>query len=230
LSAPPGASEASIDCGELEKGIVATFAGPVAGHEPRPRTRTFWFFNAGGAPVDAEIDLLCVGVYSSTPVEPPGLLSNTARVDSDTVDPDPSDNAATVPFVVNAAAGSAPPDPDGPVDTFAAVGPSASRALPSASGASVTPTVTVVGKPRIVSSGRALTVKFSCATACEFTAILQKAGGRKLATRGVSIGRSRTKTVTFRLRAADAKLVRGAGARLVVTRSGSQLLSTRLTL
>lgn len=229
LTAPPGASEASIDCGELEKGIVATFAGAaVTGHEPRPRTRTFWFYNPGSAPVDAEIDLLCIGVYSSTPVEPPGLLSNTVEVDSDTVDPDPSDNTATIPFVVNAAAGSVPPDPDGPVDTFAVAGPAAFRALPPAPAAKAAPPVAIAGTPQLAKSGRSLTVKFSCTKACTFTASLTSAAGRQLAARRLSIRAGRTKSVTFRVRAGDGARLRRAGGRLFITPPGSTPLSMRL--
>ncbi|MBJ7459398.1 MAG: DUF11 domain-containing protein [Thermoleophilaceae bacterium] len=225
---PPGSSELSLDCGELEKGLVATFDGPINGHEPRPRTRTFWFDNTAAGPVAAKIDLLCVGVVTSAPVEPPGLLTNTVEVDSATVDPSNANNSATVEFVIDAQAGSVPADPGGgPVVTFSAarVGPAAgagpattveSAAAIPVSEPKIAP-ARLLGAPRLVASGRRVVARVACVTRCRLDAVVRAANGRLLAKQSVVMAAGASAPVKLRLSAKETALLRRLGGTLTVT-------------
>ena len=103
--------DATVSCADDAKGIVASFdlPEPIAniGNEPQPKSRSFRLRNGGAQDATAELDLECLGDRTGPEVDFEGVVENTATASSTTVDPDPGDNAASVSFVVDRAAGSA---------------------------------------------------------------------------------------------------------------------------
>ena len=63
VSVPAGQEmEVQVSCADDEKGIVGGWhGGKLNGHEPRPKTRTYWFRNTSASAVTYDAKLLCVG-------------------------------------------------------------------------------------------------------------------------------------------------------------------------
>lgn len=107
----------SVICGDLEKGIVASYDIPagmlLAGHDPQPKSRVFKLVNTTNAPLDATIDLMCMGDRTGGPVVTTQIL-NSASVASPTSDPDTDDRVAGATLRVDSAPDPTPPQPPTP--------------------------------------------------------------------------------------------------------------------
>jgi uncharacterized repeat protein (TIGR01451 family) len=103
-----GTLETSLSCADDEKGIVKSFDfDGITGDEPQPKIRVFRLYNPTSAVLPAALDLECLANRTSGGTDEQGLVVNTATAASSTVDPDPTDNAASATFVVYRALGSA---------------------------------------------------------------------------------------------------------------------------
>lgn len=103
--------DATVTCADDAKGIVASFDLPAgvtnAGNEPQPKSRSFRLFNSGSQAATAQLDLECLADRTGPEVDFEGVVENTATASSATVDPVAHNDAASVSFVVDRAAGSA---------------------------------------------------------------------------------------------------------------------------
>lgn len=135
----------SVICGDLEKGIVASYDIPagmlLAGHDPQPKSRVFKLVNTTGSPLEATIDLMCMGDRTGGPVVTTQII-NSASVSSPTSDPDTDDRVAAATLRVDSAADPDPPQPP-PSDQHAQASVSGDSAR--LAGKSVTVPVTCSG-------------------------------------------------------------------------------------
>ncbi len=87
-----------VECGSDGKGIVGSYdldPGLISlGNEPQPVNRDFRIENPTDAPLDARLDLLCLG-DRTTGAPTIDRFVNTASVSSPTPDPDTDDRSAT---------------------------------------------------------------------------------------------------------------------------------------
>lgn len=105
---PPGAVvEEQVICSDLAKGITATWSLPPGvvqlGNDPRLKARAFRLLNTTGAPVQALIDLECLGDRPGPEVrghDLPVVVENTATVTSTSEDADPTNNTASASMSV----------------------------------------------------------------------------------------------------------------------------------
>lgn len=102
-----GTAEVEVICGDNAKGIVADWdvdAGLIPlGNDPRPKTRTFRFYNPTGSPLTARVGLLCLNDRTG-PATNVAKITNTGSVSSTTPDPDTTNNKATADINVGGGA------------------------------------------------------------------------------------------------------------------------------
>ena len=200
VTVPAGATVSeSVICGDLEKGIVASYDLPpglqLAGHDPQPKSRVFKLVNPTAAPLQATIDLMCLGDRSGGPVVT-SAITNAATVTSPTPDPDVDDRAAGATLTVSSAP--EPPPPPPPPGGDAAGKPS-------------------VAAGRATVSGRDVTVAIACSGGdCAGTVELRSIGAGRIAA-GLVLGRS-TFTLGDGERASQRVRLRRFAARLVRNR------------
>ena len=100
----------TVTCPVGSKGIVASYDLPAGlillGHDPQPVSRVFRLMNTTGAPITADLDLLCVGDRTGGAILATQLV-NSVTVSSSTLDPDTANNVASAGLTV----ASAPPGP-----------------------------------------------------------------------------------------------------------------------
>ena len=187
----------SVICGDLEKGIVASYdLDPglyLAGHDPQPKSRVFKLVNPTNAPLDATIDLMCMGDRTGGPVVATEI-TNSATVSSPTPDPDVDDRVAGATLKVTSSADPTPPPaPPGSGDTSGS---------PRIAG----------GKAKV--SGSSVAVPLDCTGAdCAGTVELRgvsgsKAAGRKLGSATFALGEGEQGTAKVKLKRFARKLVR----------------------
>ncbi|MGB0100684.1 MAG: hypothetical protein WBP61_10420, partial [Nocardioides sp.] len=96
-SLPVGESVQRVGCPVGYKGITATYDLPHGvvslGHEPQPNNRDFRLLNTNSGPVDVMLDLECVAIETSGPLDETLPVVNTATVSSATFDTDPTNNS-----------------------------------------------------------------------------------------------------------------------------------------
>lgn len=112
VTLPAGDSQYSLDCGQYAKGITASWTlAPgvlLTGNEPRPQNRNFWLENSTGQPQTVTLDVLCLDVRTSGPVDQIGVVTNTAAASSTTTDPELGNNQASASVSIETAVGSSP--------------------------------------------------------------------------------------------------------------------------
>jgi len=98
--------EVQLDCDDDAKGIVGGYdvdPGLVPlGNDPRPKTRSFKFFNPTGQSLNASVSLLCLSTKVSGS-QASNTIDNTAYVTSSTPDADLTDNDSTVRVTASSA-------------------------------------------------------------------------------------------------------------------------------
>lgn len=108
MTVPPGGVvEEQVICGDLAKGITATWSLPAGvvslGNDPRLKARAFRLLNTTGTPQQALLDLECVGDRPGPEVRGhslPVVVDNTATITSTSEDADPTNNSATASMTV----------------------------------------------------------------------------------------------------------------------------------
>jgi fimbrial isopeptide formation D2 family protein/uncharacterized repeat protein (TIGR01451 family) len=254
VTIPAGESDQHrVSCPAGSKGITATYdlpAGVVAlGSAPEPINRDFRLLNTTGGPVEVTLDLECMSIETTDPVEVVTVV-NTATVDAATFDPEPGNDTAAATIGVERVPGSAATPGPGPAaqgpattaDLGAAPGPSAAAATPGpapaapAPGAPSAPAVPLrFGTFRLAATAATATVPVSCSgtATCRGTvtvtaqvpATLRAKGGSR--TRRVVLGKAsyvvragRTTTVTVKIAKRYRTLLRTRAVRSVAVSSG----------
>lgn len=99
----PAARTLDIDCSDEAKGIVTGYSLPdgvsMIGNDPQIKRRSFKLLNTTGGPLDAHLELLCIGdrTGSDPPVAtPPAAIASSATV---------SASGATVPVAITCPSG-----------------------------------------------------------------------------------------------------------------------------
>ena len=110
----------TVTCPVGSKGIVASYDLPAGlillGHDPQPVSRVFRLMNPTGAPITADLDLLCVGDRTGGAILANQIV-NSATVSSSTLDPDTANNVGSASLTVASGPGPGPgpgPVPPGP--------------------------------------------------------------------------------------------------------------------
>ena len=92
-----------VSCPGDAKGIVASYDLPAGlvllGHDPQPTSRVFKIANTTAAPIDATIDLLCLGDRTGGAVLPTQIV-NSGIVSTSTMDPDTTNNVDSASLIV----------------------------------------------------------------------------------------------------------------------------------
>ena len=122
-------SDQRVSCGDAEKGIVATYDLPPGvtehGNTPEPKIRDFRILNATGQSQQVHLDLLCLGIRSSS--DGGGgetSVTNTACVDGAENDTDHGNDCSSFVLAVS-------PGTTDPVDPVDPVEPDARRRPPT---------------------------------------------------------------------------------------------------
>jgi uncharacterized repeat protein (TIGR01451 family)/fimbrial isopeptide formation D2 family protein len=185
----PGVEQTErVSCPVGYQGITATYDLPAGvlplGHEPQPINRDFRLLNTTDGPLDALLDLECIGNRTGPELAEVLTVVNTASVATTTYDSDAANDTGSATVTVARAAGSVTPTP--------------SPAPPAAPAAPAAAPVSAVRAFRVVSASRGATVRVACSGAgvctgkVTLTAVIAKKHGR--ATRTV-IGTARYRVV-----------------------------------
>lgn len=108
VTVPPGqVVEEQVICGDLAKGITATWSLPSGvvslGNDPRLKARAFRLLNTTGTPQSALLDLECLGDRPGPEVrghDLPVVVDNTATVTSTSEDANATNNSASASMSV----------------------------------------------------------------------------------------------------------------------------------
>jgi uncharacterized repeat protein (TIGR01451 family) len=109
VTVQPGATaEIQLTCGDLEKGIVASYdldPGLVSlGSDPQPKTRVFKFFNPTSAPLTARVGLRCLSTATGGEVTVSDI-TNTASVSTSSDDNTTVNDQSSATFQASRAVG-----------------------------------------------------------------------------------------------------------------------------
>ncbi|WP_354700988.1 hypothetical protein DSM112329_01283 [Paraconexibacter sp. AEG42_29] len=101
--APGQTAEVEVICGDNAKGIVGDWSidpGLVPlGNDPRPKARTFKFYNPTGAPLNARVGLLCLNDRTG-PATGTDRIINTGTVSTTSPDSNAANNSSSATVVV----------------------------------------------------------------------------------------------------------------------------------
>ncbi|WP_341925299.1 hypothetical protein [Nocardioides psychrotolerans] len=207
---PPGATvELQLTCGDLEKGIVASWdvdLGLVSlGNDPQPKTRVFRFHNPTASSLTARVGLLCLGIQTGAESTVRDVV-NTAHVSTSSTDADTADDAGSATFRVSTSTG--PTSPGFAAGSTGSVSGSGSR--------------TVVSVPLRTVKARTFTVRLVAASRVPGTSLRKGAVLARTVTR-VAAGRH---VVRLTARGAAAAALRAGridrASLVVVARDGSR--------
>ncbi|WP_205696953.1 DUF11 domain-containing protein [Conexibacter sp. SYSU D00693] len=246
VAAGATASE-QVTCGDQEKGITASYDLPagllLAGHDPQPKTRVFKLVNTTAAPLEAQLDLLCLGDRTGGPAVVSQAV-NTATVTTTTPDPDAADHVATATTTVLAGdvrddAAPSTPAPQGQPSVPAPAPAAPAAAAPAPAGTApaaltfpdATATLTLTGGQPSVRVG----LRCAKAKGCKGTAKLVARKGLKgvkagaLLARGTySVGTGKTAKVRLVLTKAGREAARSGRLRTATLVAGGRSRALRV--
>ncbi|MCW2998672.1 MAG: conserved repeat domain protein [Solirubrobacterales bacterium] len=202
VTVPAGQTvEVQVICGDQSKGIVGDFAiedGLVSlGHDPRPKTRAFRFYNPTGHDLQAAVGLLCLDERTGPEIGN-RTVTNVATVSSATQDPDTTDNQGSATLTVSGGSVAQPVPPARASSDVTSAPADDGTAAPT-----LTTTAPKSGRARIATTGTQVkgataTFRVACAAggpACVGTLAVKSATGRALAAVKYTVRAGRTATV-----------------------------------